>query len=157
MLLRKIAQLFKAPEPAGPPAAVKRFTAADRPIDAAVVERDGAAWRVAADRAMTVRLYEIADPGVEQCMLAYRARLRSEGLAKRGYLEMWCRFPGRGEFFSKGLQQPIGGTTGWASYEAPFYLKAGQRPDLIKLNLVLEGAGTVWLGDIELLKTPLRA
>lgn len=157
MLLRKIAQLFKAPEPAGPPAVVRRFTAADRPIDADVVEWAGDAWRVVADRAMTVRLYEIADPAVEQCLLAYRARLRSEDLARRGYLEMWCRFPGRGEFFSKGLQQAIGGTTGWASYETPFYLKAGQRPDLIKLNLVVEGPGTVWLTDIELLTTPLRA
>jgi len=156
-MLRKIAQLFKAPEPAGPPEVLRRFTAADRPIDAAVVEWVGDVWRVVADRAITMRLYEIANPGVDQCMLVYRARMRSDSLSKRGYLEMWCRFPGRGEFFSKGLQQPISGTTGWASYETPFYLKTGQRPELVKLNLVIEGAGTVWLSDIELLRTPLRA
>jgi hypothetical protein len=155
-MLRKIAQLLTPPAPSGPSVPLRRFTAADRPIDAAAVERDGEAWRVAAGRAMTVHLYEIADPGVERCLLAYRARLRSENLAARGYLEMWCRFPGRGEYFSKGLQQPVSGTTGWASYETPFLLKAGQRPDLIKLNLALEGAGTVWISDIELLQTPLR-
>ena len=155
-MLRKFTQLFKAPEPAGPPQVLRRFTAADRPIDATVVEWVGDAWRVAADRTTSVRLYEIADP-VEQCMLAYRARMRSESLSGRGYLEMWCRFPGRGEFFSKGLQQPISGTTGWASYETPFYLKTGQCPELIKLNLVIEGGGTIWLSGIELLRTPLRA
>ena len=154
-MLRRIARLFKAPEPAGPPQVLRRFTSADQPIDAAAVAWVGDAWQVVADRPMTVRLYEIVDLGTEQCMLAYRARLRSDGLAGRGYLEMWCRFPGRGEFFSKGLQQPITGTTGWASYEIPFYLSSGERPEVIKLNLVLDGAGTVWLSDIELQTTPL--
>ena len=48
------------------------------------------------------------------------------------------------------------GTTGWASYETPFYLIRGQRPDLIKLNLVVEGPGTVWIRDVELFRTPLK-
>ena len=57
--------------------------------------------------------------------------------------------------FSKGLNQAATGTTDWASYEIPFSLKKGQRPDLIKLNLVIEGRGKVWLRDIQLLKTPM--
>ena len=65
--------------------------------------------------------------------------------------------PGHGEFFSKGLDQAAKGTTDWASYEIPFYLKKGQRPDLIKLNLVVEGRGKVWLRDVQLLKTPLNS
>jgi hypothetical protein len=68
---------------------------------------------------------------------------------------MWCRLPGRGEFFSKGLQQAVSGTANWSHYEIPFYLKKGQKPDLIKLNLAVEGAGTVWLRNIELLRTRL--
>ena len=47
------------------------------------------------------------------------------------------------------------GTTGWSSHEVPFYLKAGQRPDLVKLNVAFEGGGTVWIRDVELLVTPL--
>ena len=101
----------------------------------------------------TVHLFEVKDPMVEQCTLAYRAP--TEGLAGRAYLEMWCRLPGRGEFFSKGLDQTVTGTTDWVSYEIPFHLKTGQRPDLIKLNLVVEGTGKVWVSDVELLMTPL--
>ena len=37
---------------------------------------------------------------------------------------MWCRLPGRGEFFSKGLHNKVQGTTDWASYEIPFFLAA---------------------------------
>lgn len=68
---------------------------------------------------------------------------------------MWCSFPGRGEFFSKGLHHKAKGTTGWSSHEVPFDLKAGQRPDLIRLSVGFEGPGMVWLRKVELLKTPL--
>jgi hypothetical protein len=70
---------------------------------------------------------------------------------------MWCRLPGRGEFFCKGIHQAVSGTANWARYEIPFYLKSGQKPDLIKLNLAVQGTGTVWLRSIELLKTPLAS
>ena len=82
--------------------------------------------------------------------------MKTEGLEGRAFLEMWCRLPGRGEFFSKGLQQTVSGTTDWARYEIPFYLKKNQRPDLIKLNLAVEGAGKIWLRNIELTQTPLK-
>jgi len=32
----------------------------------------------------------------------------------------------------------------------------GQRPDLIKLNLAVEGAGTAWIRDVEVLQTQLK-
>jgi hypothetical protein len=46
----------------------------------------------------------------------------------------------------------VSGTTDWASYEVPFFLKKSERPDLIKLNVVIEGSGTVWIKDITLRK-----
>jgi hypothetical protein len=88
-------------------------------------------------------------------MVIYRARLKSEAVDGQAYLEMWCRFPGKGEFFSRGLANPLSGSNNWASYETPFFLKKGETPDLIKLNLVVKGTGKVWIKDVELLKAPL--
>jgi hypothetical protein len=99
----------------------------------------------------------VENPAVEQCLLTYRAELKAEDLQGRGFLEMWCRLPGRGEFFSKGYQQAVSGTVNWSRYEIPFHLKSGQKPDLIKLNVVVEGPGKVWVRDVELLKTPLAS
>jgi hypothetical protein len=93
--------------------------------------------------------------GVESCVLAYRAKLKTANVEGGVYLELWCRVPGRGEFFSKGLHDKLRGTTDWSSHEIPFLLKKGQRPDLIKLNVAFEGPGTAWIRDIELLHTPL--
>src|SRR5207244_1575803 len=92
----------------------------------------------------------------EDCMVMYRARIKSNLTEGQAYLEMWCHLPGVGEFFSKGLQNPVQGTTDWASYEIPFFLKKGQRADLVRLNIVIEGKGTIWLKDIEVTKVPLN-
>jgi len=139
--------------PASAPVTLRRFTASDSTLSRDAVP-DAGGWMVEAGEPVVVRLFEVRDPEAEQYLLTYRAALRSEGLEGRAFLEMWCRLPGRGEFFSKGLNQLLKGTTGWSSYEINFRLKKGQQPDLIKLNLAIEGRGKVWIKDIELLKTP---
>ena len=112
--------------------------------------------RIHAAGPTVVRLFEVTDVDVENARLTYRAKLRSSKLRGQAYLEMWCRFPGRGEFFSRGLQSPVTGTMNWMSAETPFFLKKGERPDLIKLNLVIDGKGTVWIDDVRLLKGRLQ-
>ena len=64
---------------------------------------------------------------------------------------MWARTP-EGQYFSKDFQNAVSGTTGWAEYEAPFFLKKGQRPSMFKLNVNIEGTGTIWVKDIELVE-----
>ena len=155
-MLDWLRSLFKQPEPAGPPQRLRAFTSADRPITQDGIAVEGNGWRIESREKRTVRLFEVPDPGVEQCILTYRVQMKTESIQGGAYLEMWCRFPGRGEFFSRGFHHKVTGTTGWASYETPFYLKKGQRPDLIKLNLAVEGAGTAWIRDVEILQTPLK-
>jgi hypothetical protein len=69
---------------------------------------------------------------------------------------MWCHFPGKGEFFSRGLQTALTGSSDWNSQETFFFLKKGENPDNVKLNLVISGKGTVWIDDIHLIKGPLN-
>jgi hypothetical protein len=75
---------------------------------------------------------------------------KTEGLKGRAYLEMWCRFPGRGEFFSRGLNNVVSGTTDWIDCQTPFFLKEGEQPDLVRLNVVVEGPGKIWIRDVAL-------
>lgn len=151
-----LTSLFRLPEPAGPAEKLRAYGVADATITKDGISIDGDAWRIESDGARTIRLFEIADPGVEQCYLSYRAQMRSENLSGRAYLEMWCRMPARGEFFSKALTSAVEGTNDWVSCEAPFFLKKYQKPDLIRLNVVAEGAGTIWLKDVQVLVTPLK-
>jgi hypothetical protein len=100
---------------------------------------------------VTVSLIETGPLMVENMILIYSAQLRTENLSGKAYLEMVCNIPGRGEFFSRGLEQSVEGTTDWTTAQTPFTLKPGQRPANARLNLVIEGAGTVWIDDIKLL------
>ena len=149
--------IFSRQRPSGPPETLRLFRTTDRTLTQGTITIAQDGWVVDSKDTQTIRLFELQEPQVEQCLITYRAKLKTDGLAGRAFLEMWCRLPGRGEFFSKGLNQVAQGTTDWASYEIPFYLKKGQRPDLIKLNLVVEGRGKVWLKDVELLKTPMSS
>jgi hypothetical protein len=81
--------------------------------------------------------------------------MKTENVEGQAYLEMWCRFPKEGDSFSKGFHHAMKGSNDWAQCETPFFLQTGQRPDLIRLNLVIEGKGTVWLRNIELLANTL--
>lgn len=156
-MLKWLKSLLSAPKPAGPTEVLRTFSPAKPTITQAGIRADQGGWRIDTTGEQTIRLFEVEAPAVEQCLLTYRAELKTEGLKGRAFLEMWCRLPGHGEFFSKGHQQAVSGTANWARFEIPFYLKAGQKPDLIKLNVAVEGVGTVWLRNIELLKTPLAS
>jgi hypothetical protein len=136
-------------------ALLKSFGPDDKPLTRDGVTADQGGWRIVAKEKRTVRLFEVAEPGVEECRVIYAARLKTQKLQGKAYLEMWCRFPDKGEFFSKGIDNPLDGTTDWVSHQTAFWLKKGERPDLIKLNLVIEGTGTVWIKDIELRKEGL--
>ena len=156
-MINWLKSIFSRPQPSGPPETIRLFRITDRTLSQGVVAVAQDGWVVDSKEEQTIRLFEVQEPQAEQCLISYRAKMKTDGLAGRAFLEMWCRLPGHGEFFSKGLNQAVRGTTDWASYEIPFYLKKGQKPDLIKLNLIVEGRGKIWLKDVQLFKTPVNS
>ncbi len=141
----------------GPDRLIQGFESGrDAPIQSSAVVVEGEGWRIAPDFSGSVRLFELADPGLESVVLKYRAQLRAEDLAGPAYLEMWVRVPGRGSFFSKGLATSLSGTSDWATYEIPFLLREAEAPDLISLNLTFEEpGGAVHMRDVALFAAPL--
>lgn len=144
--------------------ALKRFplddmegliTQTDVQIDKQMSSDGNGSLRIEATEPTTVRLFETGDIDIEDARLIYQARIRTANVEGQVYLEMWCHFAGVGEFFSRGLDQPLTGTTGWTIQETPFFLKRGENPDNVKLNLVINGKGTAWIDDIKLLKGAL--
>jgi hypothetical protein len=161
-----IAGCSGAEHPSAPPEELKTFPLDDLEQVRAVtgismdtsVSSDGrGALRIDAAEPMVVPLFEVTDVSVEEAVLVYQAALRSENLDGKAFLEMWVRIPGKGEFFSRALDRPLTGTMSWMTVAAPFFLQAGQKPDLIRLNLSVQGRGRVWIDDIRLLRAPLPA
>jgi hypothetical protein len=120
-----------------------------------ITEEDGT-WRIETKKERLVRLYEVQPP-LEDCIVTYRAKVKCANLDGKTYLTLYSRMPFGGEFFSKGIASAISGTRDWITVEIPFMLQKDDRPDLWKLCLQVDGAGTVWLKDIELWQAPLPA
>lgn len=125
-------------------------------FDPDVTVDGGGALRLSVGEPTTVELYELGDLDIEDATLIYEAKLRCENLGGRAYLEMWCTFGDEGDFFSRGLDSAVSGTMEWMLSSTPFFLQAGQNPTNVKLNLVVDGAGTAWIDDIRILKLPLE-
>ena len=149
LIIGKVVSIFWRASPETKTVTLKAFTLADPTVnkDMKVV---GDAWLLNSTQSQVVRLFELPVKQIDDCVILYRARLKTENLQGRVFLEMWCRLPERGEFFSRGLDQVLVGTNDWASYEIPFVLKKEETPDLLKLNLNVEGAGKIWIKDVQI-------
>lgn len=110
--------------------------------------------RITTKHPTTICLGEVAGLDVENAKLIYRAKVKSalEGVA---FLEMWAHVGG-GQYFSRGLNDPIQGTSDWATLQTPFLFQKGQNPDKIILNIVINGSGTAWVDDVVLSRAPLK-
>lgn len=122
-----------------------------------IISSDGkGSLKINVTQPIVVKLFEVRGVDIENARLVYRAHVKTENVVGQAYLEMWCVFPGLGEYFSRSLQNPVHGTVDWSTLETPFFLQKGQKPELIKLNVVIDGQGTAWIDDIALLKGSLE-
>jgi hypothetical protein len=119
-------------------------------IDSTQFAEGGASVRIDANGPTVVPLYEVRHVDIDNARLIYRALVRSLNVEGQAYLEMWCQFGDKGEFFSRDLQTPVVGSSEWKTEETYFFLRSGETPNLVKLNLVVNGSGTVWIDDIGL-------
>jgi hypothetical protein len=125
-------------------------------LDSIVYAEGSGSFKIEAKKSMVVKLYETGKLNIENCHIIYQAKLKTVGLQGAVYLEMWCHFPGKGDFFSRALQSKLTGDNDWSSHETSFMLQKGESPDNVKLNLAVNGTGTVWIDEIKLLKVPLE-
>lgn len=102
------------------------------------------------------RLFSTGDIDVEGSLIVYTAMVRSHDLEGEAMLEMWCAIPELGEFFSRGMDSVITGTSDWTELRTVFRLEPGQNPSDVMLNLVVNGTGRVWVDDARLTRAPLE-
>jgi len=125
-------------------------------IDREIFADGNESLKITTDKSLVIQLANTGNIDIEDALLVYRAKIKTENLKGKVYLEMWCSFGIKGQYFSKAIENALTGTNNWTVQEAPFFLKKGENPDDIKLNLVVNGKGTVWIDQIELIKKPLK-
>jgi hypothetical protein len=132
------------------------LTRSDAQFDPSVSSDGNGSLKIETDKATVVQLYEMGPMDIEDARLIYQARLRTSDVKGKVYLEMWCHFPDKGASPSRAIDTALSGTTRWTTQRTALVLQKGQRPDNVRLNLVVDGAGTAWVDDIRLLQGPLE-
>jgi len=121
-------------------------------IDKSISSDGNGSIKIEANNPVVIALYSVNDIKVEDAQIIYEAKVKSESLNGQALLEMWCVFNDKGEFFSRGFDSVISGTSDWKTIKTVFNLRKGEMPDQIKLNIMVNGVGTVWIDDIHLSK-----
>jgi hypothetical protein len=110
----------------------------------------------AADK-QTVIVLQLEPASIVSPNYVLEGKVRYEGIAIQGYLEMWSHFPDGKSFFSRtlgaGVMSPLAGTSDWREFRLPFFAKPGYLPLKLELNVVLPGGGRVWLGPVKLVQS----
>ncbi len=117
---------------------------------------------VNSDGKKEIELFDIEGTGLGDKKLTYSAVMRTKDLTStddtRGiaYLELTVLFPDGEELVARGPRVPLSGTTEWRSAETVLYVDKGGDPQNVSLDLIVDGAGKVWLQDVRLSTRPLR-
>lgn len=135
------------PQVSGNERELRAFSPSDKPVSRSAWW-SGSGLVVEAAEAGSIALFDLPLPNLERCRITYRFTIDADALKAAVYPKLWCRIPERGLFFSRGVDRKVSGQVEGAELEIPFYLEAGQRADLLHLNLAFEGAGAVRLRDI---------
>jgi hypothetical protein len=102
------------------------------------------------DTRTTTTVLVLTKPKVPSHQYRLLGQIKFENVVGDGYVEMLNLFPGRGEFFTRTLAQggsmgKLSGASDWRDLELPFMSEPGLLPEKLTVNVVLPGAGTVWL------------
>lgn len=116
----------------------------------------GGSLRAEAVRPRTVRLYEVRDPrGLEGRLVVLTARLRSVGVRGRAFPELWIHPAGGNEVQARDPAAFVANTRDWTPLRVEYRCEKGERPDLLRVNLVIDGTGRAWIDDIRITSEPL--
>ena len=64
---------------------LKKFSTPDHTISKELTVTDEKTWMASCDKAKVIRLFEVPDPGVENCLVIYRAKIKTENLSEPAY------------------------------------------------------------------------
>ena len=125
---------------------------ADAVFDPDVSQDGGGSLRVATgDAGGRLRLYRLDDVGPVEGALLYTGFLKSQDLRGSAYFELWCHPAEGNAAFARGVSTRVEGTSDWKPQEVSFRRpEACTDPAFVELNVVIHGAGTVWIDNIRL-------
>src|SRR5262249_8108937 len=146
---------------------IKSFTPSGaKPLLVSGVTPDKESWlitmtdellRTKGDPPRRFPFFDVPVPALENGFLVFRAKMRCASLKSTGaYLEIEYQLPGDPNPTRKNSPGCFGDFD-WATDECRLPVDAKKAPDRVKLNLIINGRGKIWIKEAELLHVPAPA
>ena len=131
---------------------------ADAVFDRDVSQDGGGSLRVVTgEQGGRLRLYRLDDvPPIEGALL-YTGFLKSQDLEGLAFFELWCHPVQGNPAFVRSIPRRVAGTSDWKPQELSFSRpETCHNPSSVELNVVIQGAGTVWIDNLRLWDVPVE-
>lgn len=109
--------------------------------------------KVTVEQPATVQLFEVPAPEAESAKYVFRAKVNMKDLLGDANLQMIIHFKNGGEV---NAYQTVRSPGAWTPMEVFGIVQKGQKPDMVRLNLLVNGTGTCWVDDVHLVQQPLQ-
>ncbi|MEH2179789.1 hypothetical protein [Nostoc sp.] len=159
---------FGVPEPTEPFVLIRRFTPADSTVTKGGIAIVGESWQIeayddntqpfitSADPLRNVILFEIAEPDVQECVLACQFNAKALNTEKPIKVSLGWRRTGQWGTMRHFWPTEVLLTEDFQPYEARAYFKKEADAATIQISVQFESSGILQIRDIELLQAPVK-
>ncbi len=137
------------PEEIGVPRLHTSFRASDRPLPRDCARSSAAGWELRTRGRESIQLYAVERPEIDNCLVTFRAEVRTARLAGTACLELAGRLSTGRVFTRRGYQAPR--DEDWHLCEVSYRLGPQQPLDELELQLFTTGPGTVGIRKAKVL------
>ncbi|MEH2357991.1 hypothetical protein [Nostoc sp.] len=161
---------FGVPEPAELFVLIRRFTPADSIVTKGGIAIVGESWQIEAyddntqrfltnstDPLRNVILFEVAEPDVQECVLACQFNAKALDTEKPIKVSLGFRRTGQWGTMRQFWPTEVLLTEDFQPYEARAYLKKEADAAKIQISVQFESSGILQIRDIELLQAPVKS
>jgi len=116
--------------------------------------------RVDSKDTTTAYIFVLYDIPVKRAKLTWEAYCKSEDLKGKAFLEMGVQISKKYrkelESYLHQSKDFLRGTTNWQKIKVEFLVLENLKVDVVQLNLIIEGEGTVWIDQVRFTVLPIR-
>ncbi len=116
--------------------------------------------RIDLEDTATAYLFILRDIPVRRANLVWEAYCKSKDLKGEAFLEIGVQISGKygeeSEAFLHRSKDILSGTTNWQRLKVEFLITKNRKIDIVQLNLVVLGKGSVWIDQVKLSVLPRK-
>lgn len=120
-------------------------------LDSAEKIEGSSSIKITAETPCRVTIGQFAGLNYENFTLRTNVKVKTRMESGTVLLETLVKVKG-GVYFSRAMDQKLSGDTDWKEVFTNFFFKAGESPEEVTVNLIIDGKGVIWADDLKVFR-----